>query len=178
VTDRRLSEDHPRDPQADDAGPTLLATVLAEQGVAQADLARRTNLSTKHINLLCQGRARMSVDVALRLEFVLGVDAAEWMRAYTETWINEQRDTVQLAAFQQQLEWWRRARFDDLDQIGRLCDERDEVKFYNEQYGRLLHDLRAHASEAKNDGRTLDPEALLGLLGSDVPIDSKEATGA
>lgn len=104
---------------------TFLAFVLAEQGVSQADLARRTNLSTKHINLLCQGTARMSVDVALRLEFVLGVDAADWMAAYTEAWIAEQRDAVHLAVFQEQLKWWKQARGDDLDQIGRLSEERD-----------------------------------------------------
>ena len=108
--------------------PTMLATVLDEQGVSQADLARRTNLSTKHVNLLCQGTARLSVDVALRLEFVLGIDAAEWMAAYTATWLTEQREAVHLAVFQQQMEWWKRARGDDLNQIIRLSDERDELR--------------------------------------------------
>lgn len=107
---------------------TMLATVLGEQCVSQADLARRTNLSPKHINLLCKGTARMSVDVALRLEFTLGIDAAEWMAAYTATWLAEQREAVNLAVFQQQLEWWKQARGDDLNQIIRLSDERDELK--------------------------------------------------
>lgn len=112
----------------DSGQPTLLATVLATQGVAQADLARRTNLSPKHINHLAQGNARMSVDVALRLEFALGVPADEWMRAYTAVWINEQRDAVMLAAFRQQLAWWKQARDDDLNQIMALSDQRDELQ--------------------------------------------------
>lgn len=114
--------------EQEEAVPTLLARVLDEQGVSQADLARRTNLSAKHINLLAHDHARMSVDVAIRLEFALGVDAAEWMRAYTDTWINEQRDTVMLAAFREQLAWWKKARVDDLNEIARLSDQRDELQ--------------------------------------------------
>ncbi len=128
--------------------PTLLATVLAEQGVAQADVARRTNLSTKHINHLAQGNARMSVDVALRLEFALGVPADEWMRAYTDVWINEQRDAVMLAAFRQQLEWWKKARDDDLNLIMALSDERDQFK---EIIGRVRKALNNQSWRASLD---------------------------
>lgn len=93
-----------------DAAPTLLARVLADQGVSQADLARRTRLSTKHINQICQGVARTSVDVAIRLEFVLGVPAAEWMRADADRQIAEQRDAAVLVLVRPELEQLRETR--------------------------------------------------------------------
>lgn len=142
--------------EAADAPPTLLAQVLAEQAVPQADLARRTNLSAKHINQLCQGKTRMSVDVALRLEFTLGVPAEEWMRAYTDTWISEQRDTVTLAAFRQQLAWWKKARMDDLDQIGRLSDERDDLRLIARSAAVSLRDT----AERVEQGRAVNAVAL------------------
>jgi plasmid maintenance system antidote protein VapI len=111
-----------------DDQPTLLARALEAQGVAQADVARRSGLSTKHINQLAQGHAPMSVDVALRLEYVLGIDAGEWMAADAQAKISRQRAATTLAMVQHQLEWWRKARDDDLNQIMRLSGERDELR--------------------------------------------------
>lgn len=107
---------------------TLLTTVLAEQHVTQADVARRAHLSTKHVNHLCQGIARISVDVALRLEYVLGVDATEWLADEATRRVDAARDSAALAAVADQLVWWRKARSDDLDQIMRLSDERDRFR--------------------------------------------------
>lgn len=111
-----------------DAPPTLLAATLTEQGITQACLARRAHLSTKHVNHLCQGIARISVDVALRLEYVLGVDAADWLADEAVRRVDAARDSAMLAAVADQLVWWRKARCDDLDLIGRLSDERDDFR--------------------------------------------------
>lgn len=41
---------------------------LDAAGVSQAFLASRAGISTKHINQLVKGNARLSVDVAVRIE--------------------------------------------------------------------------------------------------------------
>ena len=78
---------------------TLLVTVLRLARVPQAELARRSSLSTKHVNQLCKGLVPMSIDVALRLEQQLGIPAELWMHADTLVQIAAQR----AAAEQQRL---------------------------------------------------------------------------
>ena len=58
-------------------GETVRSTLEAV-GMTQADLARRTGLSTKHINQIIQGIAPISPDTALALERVLGVPVRFW----------------------------------------------------------------------------------------------------
>ncbi len=58
-------------------GDTLRDTIEVH-GMPQADLARRTGLSPKHINQIVQGTAPISPDTALALERVLGVPARFW----------------------------------------------------------------------------------------------------
>lgn len=55
-----------------------LAEILTDQGMTQADLAKRTNLTPKHINEVIAGKAAISPDMALRLETVLGIPASFW----------------------------------------------------------------------------------------------------
>jgi HTH-type transcriptional regulator / antitoxin HigA len=58
-------------------GETLVE-VLSDRGMSQAELARRTGLSTKHINQIVLGAATLSAETALRLELVTGVPAQVW----------------------------------------------------------------------------------------------------
>jgi transcriptional regulator with XRE-family HTH domain len=60
---------------------TLLRDTLARLEITQAELARRTGFSVKHINQLAQGLAHVTAASALRLERVTDVPAAEWHRA-------------------------------------------------------------------------------------------------
>lgn len=55
-----------------------LAEILTDRGMTQADLAKRTNLTPKHINEVIAGKAAISPDMALRLETVLGIPASFW----------------------------------------------------------------------------------------------------
>lgn len=57
-----------------------LRELLDEQGLNQRDLARRADLSPKHVNKLLQGLVPLSADVALRLERVTGTPARIWNR--------------------------------------------------------------------------------------------------
>jgi HTH-type transcriptional regulator / antitoxin HigA len=57
-----------------------LRELLDEQGLTQRDLARRADLSPKHVNRLLQGLVPLSAEVAQRLERVTGTPARIWNR--------------------------------------------------------------------------------------------------
>lgn len=84
-------------------GETLVE-VLAERGMSQADLARRTGLSTKHINQIVLGTATLSAETALRFEFVTGVPAQVWTALESAYQVAQTRqdETNRLAA---QVDW-------------------------------------------------------------------------
>lgn len=63
-------------------GVTLRETLDA-LGMTQADLARRTGLSTKHVNQIIQGVASITPESALLLEKATGVGARFWNRLET-----------------------------------------------------------------------------------------------
>ena len=56
-----------------------LREALEYEGMSQAELAQRTDLSAKHINELVNAKAPISVDTALRLERVLRIPASLWL---------------------------------------------------------------------------------------------------
>lgn len=53
---------------------------LDELGMTQAELARRTGLTPKHVNQVLKGAATLSADVAQRLEYATGTPARWWLR--------------------------------------------------------------------------------------------------
>jgi HTH-type transcriptional regulator / antitoxin HigA len=55
-----------------------LADVLEDRGMSQAELARRTGVSAKHINMILKGSAVITPDTALKLERVLNIPARIW----------------------------------------------------------------------------------------------------
>lgn len=57
----------------------LLQRELDSRAISQAQLAARTGLSPKHINLVIKGSAPLSADVAVTLEQVLGTSAETWL---------------------------------------------------------------------------------------------------
>jgi HTH-type transcriptional regulator/antitoxin HigA len=58
----------------------LLQRELDARSISQAQLAARTGLSPKHINLVIKGTAALSPDVAVTLEQILGTSAETWLR--------------------------------------------------------------------------------------------------
>lgn len=55
-----------------------MAEVLEESNMTQTDLAKRTGLSTKHVNQIVKGSAPITPDTALLLERATGVRARVW----------------------------------------------------------------------------------------------------
>src|ERR1039458_9830741 len=58
-------------------GDTLLEA-LEERGMSQAELAERTGRPKKTINEIVRGRAEITPETALQLEYVLGIPAHFW----------------------------------------------------------------------------------------------------
>jgi HTH-type transcriptional regulator/antitoxin HigA len=57
----------------------ILAEALEERGLSNADLARRTELSEKHVSQLVNAYIPLSTDVAFKLEQALGIPATLWL---------------------------------------------------------------------------------------------------
>lgn len=51
---------------------------LVDRGMSQKEFACRMDMSEKHISRLINGDVQLTPDVALRLEFVLGINASFW----------------------------------------------------------------------------------------------------
>src|ERR1700676_87824 len=85
-----------------------LRELLDEQGLTQRDLARRADLSPKHVNRLLQGLVPLSADVAQRLERVTGTPARIWnsleagYRSDLQRWRSE-RDLAEDASWLREL---------------------------------------------------------------------------
>lgn len=56
---------------------------LEDRGMTQKEFALRMDMSEKHISRLISGDVRLTSDVALRIEYVLGVPAQFWMNLET-----------------------------------------------------------------------------------------------
>ncbi|MDX3190482.1 HigA family addiction module antitoxin [Streptomyces sp. MN03-5084-2B] len=62
----------------DPPGETLIE-FLDEVGMSQAELARRTGFSVKHVNQICQGMTSLTADAAIRLERITNIRASTWL---------------------------------------------------------------------------------------------------
>ena len=51
---------------------------LEDQGMTQKEFALRMDMSEKHISKLINGEVHLTPDVAIRLEYVLGLPAQYW----------------------------------------------------------------------------------------------------
>jgi plasmid maintenance system antidote protein VapI len=56
----------------------ILKAALDCLGMSQAELSRRTGLSTKHVNQVAQGVATLSIETAIKVEEATGIPAMLW----------------------------------------------------------------------------------------------------
>ncbi|MDX3523343.1 ImmA/IrrE family metallo-endopeptidase [Streptomyces scabiei] len=107
-------------------GETLKET-LEVLGIPQADLARRTGLSTKHINQVIQGTAALSPDTALLLERATGVPARLW-NAREAAWRTQLAREEEEKALSEHLGWLDRFPLRELVSRGILPDGSKNVR--------------------------------------------------
>ncbi len=82
----------------------ILAEALEERGMSNAELARRTELSEKHVSQLVNARVPLSMDVAFKLEQALGIPATLWLNLESN-FRAEQKRAAQRAEFQSFAPW-------------------------------------------------------------------------
>jgi len=103
-----------------------LEELLEELGMTQTDLARRTGLSTKHVNQIVRGQVGLTPETALLLEKATGVHAATWNRleiAYQD-FKSRQVETKVLA---QDVGWLDQIPYKELVARGLVAPGRDAV---------------------------------------------------
>ena len=61
-----------------------LREVLEERNMSQQELAKRTDMSGKHISTVLSGEKGISVSFAKKLEYALSIDADFWIRLQSE----------------------------------------------------------------------------------------------
>lgn len=107
-------------------GQTLQETIDA-LGIDQKELAKRADLSVKHVNQIVKGIAPITHDTAIRLERVTGVPARMWNNLeanYREQLARlEERDRLQA-----DLEWLKTIPTKELIERGSIEEQSDRVK--------------------------------------------------
>jgi HTH-type transcriptional regulator/antitoxin HigA len=81
---------------ADGSPGAVIQHNLLSLGMTQAEFARRMGLSVKHVNRMIRGRAGFSPEVALGMEYVLGIKAEEWMRMQADYRLAKVREKFEL----------------------------------------------------------------------------------
>lgn len=114
---------------------TLLRDVLAQLGLRQVDLCKRTGLSAKHVCKIAGGTASITTQTALLFERATDVPASTWMRAQavSEERLLRRRPRV----------WWSGS----LGVIEQMIYAGDPVRYLRVTTNTLLEDLPQDAVE-------------------------------
>lgn len=81
-----------------------LAEILAERGMTQAELARRTGLSTKHVSQMISGGASITAESSLLLERVTAISARFWANLEAEYQVHRSREE-EMRHLQREVAW-------------------------------------------------------------------------
>lgn len=117
---------HPFEPDYAIAPGRTLQETLESLGMGQRELALRTGLSTKHINLLIKGKAPLTYDTANLLERVTGVPARMWNNLE----MNYRQQVAKLEArrrLERDLAWLREIPTRELIERGKIQDHSNKV---------------------------------------------------
>ncbi|KRC51866.1 hypothetical protein ASE16_02005 [Leifsonia sp. Root227] len=94
--------------------------------MSQAELARRTGLTPKHINQVMQGTASISADVAQRLALVTGTSASWWTRLEAD-YRSEQARLAQIGFLSDAADWVRALPVAELVRSGHLPETANSI---------------------------------------------------
>jgi HTH-type transcriptional regulator/antitoxin HigA len=99
--------------------------------MTQAELAERTNLSTKHVNQIVQGVASITPETALALERVTGAPAAFWTILESGYQLARVRQAEEAGA-ERERDWVGAFPLPELEKRGIVSDRRDYHRVRNE----------------------------------------------
>jgi addiction module HigA family antidote len=99
----------------------VLAEALEERGMSNAELARRTELSEKHVSQLVNAHVPLSIDVAFKLEQALGIPANFWLNLESNYRAEQKRSALR-TEFRSFGDWVRRFPVREMVRCGYLRD--------------------------------------------------------
>ena len=99
----------------------ILEEALEERRMTNAELARRTGLSEKHVSQLINAKAPLSMEVALQLEQVLGIPARFWA-TLEFNYRSEQKRRERKEALKESAPWMRRFPLREMTKLGFVPD--------------------------------------------------------
>jgi addiction module HigA family antidote len=121
----------------------LLVEALEERGMSQSELARRMGRPTKTINEIANGKAAITPETAIQLEFALGITAAFWNRLEAQYREDLARQRAR-EAHASQIAWARRFPIRDLVRRQLIDDPKDDA----EQVASVLRYFQVASPEA------------------------------
>src|SRR5690606_30693978 len=96
-------------------------------GMSQAELAERLGRSIPKLNELIKGKAPITKDTAIKLEYVLGVPASFWLNL-ERTYQDESLEIEQLEELEQCREWVAGFPLPTMKKLGIVPDTRDKAE--------------------------------------------------
>lgn len=108
-----------------------LQEVLDDKGMSQSDLARRTGLSTKHVNQIVRGNAAVTAETAILLERATGVPADVWANLESAYQVDRSRakDAERLSG---DLDWLASLPVQELAKRGWISDVKSPIETLRE----------------------------------------------
>lgn len=104
----------------------ILEEALQERGMSNAELARRAELSEKHVSQLVNGKVPLSMDVAFKLEQVLGIPASLWL-SLESNYRAEQKRAIQREHRKSYAAWMRKFPFREMVRCEYIGDVGSDV---------------------------------------------------
>lgn len=145
-----------------------IADLLEERGWTQAELAKRTGFTTKHINQVIKGKAPIYDDMALTLERVLGSTARFWLAReaqYRES-LARSREKESL---RQQADWLNQLPLKDMIRFGWVRKFQDK----GEQVAECLRFFEVASVEVWRSQFSQTPAAFRATAGYKKRIENK-----
>lgn len=122
----RRVERHAYEPDYVTEPGAILQETIDSLGMTQKELAKRTGYTAKHINLLINGKARITHDAAMRLEKVTQVPARFWNNL--ESNYQEQKARIEATErAKDDVDWLKEIPFNELVKRGIVEPQRDKV---------------------------------------------------
>lgn len=95
----------------------FLEEEMAELGMTQQDLARRTGRPVQVINEIIRGKKAITQDTAIDLESVLGIPAHMWVNLEAEFQLTKARQREELE-LERQIEWLKEFPVKEMEKLG------------------------------------------------------------
>lgn len=121
------------DNKVDQQPGKVLEGVLISAGMPQAELAKRTGISTRTINSIIKGASSISPETAMSLEIVLSIPATYWLELETKYQLNKLSD-IKNENLKSELPFLKKINIREMISKGWVASKPDEIDQLQELY--------------------------------------------